>query len=165
MHLDNATERHNLAAYLRTNLTAAAGLQDQELLQMVQGFPGVLHYWLSDIQRLQMKGKNALVQIAADAQGYRYGDFKVLLPALSKNERILAMRLALMPRLNEAHWRNFKDLVFDGLEDGDEMVVELNIKRVLEDGTYPTYGHETRHSAARRCFLENKILQTILVRE
>ncbi len=165
MHLEDPTEKHNLAAYLRIKIKAAVGLKDEELFQMVQGFPGVLNYWLSDIKREQMGDKNDMAQVAADAQAYRYPEFGALLPALSKDERILAIRLALMPRLNQELWLNYKEIILHEFNDGEGLVDELNIKRVMEAGSYPTYGHETRHSAARYWYLENKSLQNILVRE
>ena len=137
MHLTDAKVKHNLAAYLRTNIKAAIGLKDEDLFRMVQGFPGVLNYWLSEIQRGQMRDKNDMARVAADAHAYRYREFDALLPALTKDERIIAIRLALMPRLNQELWRSLKDIILHGFYDGDGLVDELNFKRVLEGGTYP----------------------------
>ena len=78
MHLDDATERHNIAAYVRNKIPAANLADDEKLLRMVNAFPGVLDDWLRGTHQ-RMKNLDDMAKVALDAQAYRYREFDTLL--------------------------------------------------------------------------------------
>jgi hypothetical protein len=66
------------------------------------------------------------------------------------------VRLALFPRLKSEDWIDYKEILLEGID--DELLLALRDKKVLEEDY--AYGHETRHLAARRWFLEHLRAQT-----
>jgi len=164
MHLGDPLEQHNLIVRVRTQVTAAQNIEDADLLEMLQAFPGVLDVWLSEAKRGQMKDAIDMRRVAVDAQAYRYREFETLFPKLSVSERRLAIRLAVLPRLNADLWQLLNPIVLDGGL-SEITVDELNLRHVLEGGIFPSYGHDTRHAAAQRWFLVKMDYRSLVVRE
>ncbi len=149
MHLETALEQHNLTAFVRTRIPHARQIADANLLSMVQGFPGVLDFWSQAAQQINSDGE--MEKMAEDAHAHRYREFDVLLRNLPPAEHTLAIRLAVAPRLDASAWSALQAVLLDGC--ARSSLDQLAAKRVLEAGDPPGYGHETRHSAARRRFL------------
>jgi hypothetical protein len=163
MHLNNATEQHNLTAFIRTKVAAASGLDDRLLLGMLQSFPGVLNFWLSDALCQEMKDAKDMARVAQDAQAYRYREFDILFPQLPPAERRLAIRLAIFPRLDSGKWQLFRAILLDGISESS--VDELNIRHVLVGGDFPAYGHETRYTAIRHWLLNKPEYRSMVAGE
>jgi tetratricopeptide (TPR) repeat protein len=69
----------------------------------------------------------------------------------------LAVRLAFFPRLDASTWERFQVFLTDGL--GEDLWFDLVKSHVLENPAggspdFPSYGHDTRHAAAWRWFVE-----------
>ena len=148
MHLGDEEERRRMLGHVRAELSAAQCLAPQDLLGLVDGFPGVVGRWLHPAHREKLNDRPALAQAAADAQDYRYREFERLWPKLSSQERVFAARLAFLHRLDESTWPSLKEVLLGGL-DGFAWHPLVD-QGVLANDTYPSYGHDTRHAAARR---------------
>jgi hypothetical protein len=152
MNFGDSTTRYVFADFLRDRLTNLKGVTDDQFLQLVDGFPGVVSGWLSPSNRLEMTSFSDLRRVADAAQQYRYFEFDELLQPCSTNERKLAVRLALFAHLDSEGWSTYKYILLpEGID--DELLLALRDKKVLEEDY--AYGHETRHVAARRWFLEH----------
>ncbi len=162
MDLADVAERQRMLNCLRERVMATRDVDDDKIIGMVAGFPGVLNYWMSDGNRQAMADTNDLQSIAAEAQAYRYREFEELLAGLSDGNLTLALRLALFPRLDEFGWRAFRAILLHDLD--ESLIHELSIRQVLAGREFPTFGHETRHAAAQRWFVTHNRYGT-LVRE
>lgn len=152
MHLDS-DEQKRMMMHLRSCIPALEGLDDASVLKQIEGFPGVLDHWLSPSNRVRMRGFADLKQQARDAQDYRYREFDRLFPDLSRVERTCCVRLAFLPRMDEVAWEALQGLIL-GTED-ESLLDELRAKGILEHALdYPTFGHDTRHAAADRWFMQ-----------
>ena len=152
MTFAGAKERNRLIAYVRENVPAARHASDDELFNSINGYPGVVSDWVSRGTKMHSLGE--LVDTAADAQANRYSEFKQLLRALSGPEQMLAASLAFLPRLDADRWMLLQSIAFD--ESIGRAKRELVYRGVLERQPYATYGHDTRHQAARSWFLTHK---------
>ncbi len=161
--LSVAGERDRLVAYLHAQVPATGQLPGPELLKMVDGFPGVVSRWMSDVNRDTMRTVDDLDRQALTAQTLRYLEFDQLLDKLEDRHRTFAARLAFLPRMEEQRWPTFRQTL---LGDASESIVDdLIAWHVLENAGYPTYGHDTRHAAARSWFRDNQINLTRRVAE
>lgn len=111
MTLEDADSRARLADYVRHSVPAAAGAEDEAILQLIDGYPGVLYQWTSDYQKANMQTLPDLEKIAADAQTYRFRELADLLPALDGDRRRVAIRLALLPLGASEAWAALKPLL------------------------------------------------------
>ena len=143
---------------LRTAVPAARHVSEKMLLKWIDGFPGVLARW----RKVQPTGRQQFQSLAADAHACRYQEFKVTLPELTEDERRLAIRLAIFPRLDRLGWDTYSDILLEG-ELKEELLDTLYEKRVLEGDEGTNYGHETRHEAVRLWLLkpDNKYRQHV----
>ncbi|MEM7226188.1 MAG: hypothetical protein AAF495_24635 [Pseudomonadota bacterium] len=73
-----------------------------------------------------------------------------LLPTLSSQELVFAVRLSCLPRLDEVSWMLIRDQLFGDL--AVDTFQGLINALVLEDAPYPSLGPDLRHWAARRWF-------------
>lgn len=99
MNLD-AREKNALVKYVRKQVSAAAAAQPETLLQMIDGYPGVIYRWTSEYQAENMRSAKDLASVAKDAQEYRFAELDRILPCLTTQERSLAIRLALSSGYN-----------------------------------------------------------------
>lgn len=140
---------------LRASIPALKGLADESIFPLIAGFPGVLSHWLSPSNRRAMQGYADLEKQATDAQDYRYREFETLFPHLSGSERGFCARLAFLPRLDEIAWQSLQNLIL-GTE-SESLIDDLIGRGLLDpDGHAPGYGHDTRHAAAARWFMQNQ---------
>lgn len=154
LDLSAAAERARLLDHIRQQVPAAGAPSDDSLIHMIDGFPGVVGRWLSEANRLSMQTDNDLKREAADAQTLRYHEFNELLPKLGAEGRTLAARLAFFPRLDAERWQTFRPILLDGLN--ESVIDDLVQCHVLEDALFPTFGHDTRHAAARRWYCDQQ---------
>jgi len=161
MHLDQEQERDRMMHFVRAQVPTATEANGDRLLQLIDRFPGVLERWLSGTHRETMESMEDLERVAADAQRFRYREFDKLLPGLPPDQRRLAMRICDLPQMDESAWWAYEGMLVSGLEPG--LVDELSIAGVLETTVpAPSFGHDTRHQAARVWFAERPQFQGAL---
>jgi hypothetical protein len=109
MHLDQDDLRTALTAYVRSRVPAASHLTDEELLNIIAGYPGTVGRWTDPLNPRKLTTTNELRALAGDANSWRYKELNDLLTSLSKHERELAVRLALLPSTSsDQGWRPLK---------------------------------------------------------
>jgi hypothetical protein len=161
MHLEeDVTTRAALLAHLRETVSATATLRDEELLEMISGYPRVVARWTDRYNAQRMSSSNDLKRVADDANAYRFPEFDVLLLRLSEGgklsdgEQRLAIRLALLPATSNAeNWKALRSVMLEGVEAPD--LDGLKRKQVLESSPPPSYGHAKRGEAALEWCLKN----------
>ena len=153
-------EQTRLLTTIRGLLPSGARVEDAELLGLLDGYPGVLARWRDSKSKLSQAPDvlQALKGYAADAQSYRYREFDVLLPQLRGDALRLAIRLALVPRLDESTWKVLQPILNDGLP--PDTWRQLVRDGVLDRATrnFPSYGHDTRYRAIRQKLLSHETL-------
>ena len=156
MDLRDPAEQARLADYLARRVPATREAGRSETLELLAGLPAVLHRWLE----AKPATADELARLADDA---RRGAYPELRPLLLEQCRESVRRagflaaLALVPRMNdEETWRLLSPVLLDGVARG--AVDELREQGVLEEVEGLTgvasYGHETRHDAATRAWLD-----------
>jgi tetratricopeptide (TPR) repeat protein len=158
LDLSSEQERQALLRYLKLRVPATADASEEELTELIGGFPGVLSRWITGSS--SMTDLAALRRIAADAHAFRYTDLEGALRALldskdkNKDARVLCARVAFLPRLNRPSWEGCRAAVLAGIDPTvlDDLVGTV-LERHPEDIRIPSFGHETRHAAARHCIV------------
>jgi len=158
MDLEDAKEKSDLLAHVRARFPAAEGVTDEILLQMIGGekqeeheyFAGVIGRW-REAPKDNITTADGLKEIALEAQDYRYGELEPLFDALEGDARKLAIRLALLPRMNTDWWETIQEAVFSGC-DADVLcdLEDSGLLLPINAQGFPTFGHDTRHTAAQR---------------
>jgi hypothetical protein len=145
MHLDESSGSA-LAGYVRDIVPVAAKASDAELLDMVSGYPGTVLRWTGLYRSRRLESVADMKEAAANAQAYRYTEFDELLPKLSESERLLSMRLALMPACGNAEdWKALKAVALERVRGRD--LDALRNAEILESVSPPSYGHAKRLEA------------------
>ncbi len=164
LDLRDPTEQRRLADYLASRVPAAGEVGQATTLELLGGLPSVLHRWLE----ARPETPEEFVRLADDA---RRGAYPELRPRFLEQcqERVrtagLLAGLAILPRINDDEiWRTLSPVLLDGVE--DDAVQALRARGVLEAAEgfadVPAYGHETRHDAARRIWLnDDSVLQAM----
>src|SRR5262249_18431781 len=116
--------------------------------------PGAINFWTNENKRTSMNGLDDLRREAENAQALRYVDLNRILGEAEGSERAFLARIALLPRLDVASWQDLKEVVLQGLDDVPED--DLKDNGTLSHELFPTFGHDSRHSAARRWFAVHK---------
>lgn len=153
MHLDTPDAQRQLLDTLHNALPFSATLPGNELLTLLDGYPGTLARWLATNVPPPVTTYARLAQLADDANSYRYPEFDSELRLL-KEFRPLAMRIALLPYAATAEgYRKLRvELLASATGAGLD---ELKTAGVLENSSPPSYGHTKRADAARAWFLAN----------
>jgi hypothetical protein len=153
MHLDESSGSA-LAGYVRHIVPAATKASDAELLDMISGYPGTVLQWTGLYRSRRLESLADMEEAAANAQAYRYTEFEELLPKLSESERLLSMRLALMPACGDAEgWKALKAIALEGARGRD--LDALRNAEVLESVSPPSYGHAKRLEAVLGWFTDH----------
>lgn len=152
--LSESAEARRLVEYLQKTVPATNNCLPPAILALVDGFPGVISSWTSEVNLSSMLSFEDLQRQAVDAHNYRYPEFDVLLPRVGESRRLLAARLAFFPNFNLPAWAVFRETVFaeHPVTDFDGLVDD----KVLADSDLPTFGHDTRHAAALSWFTINQ---------
>jgi tetratricopeptide (TPR) repeat protein len=154
IELSDASEGERLCAFVKTSIPAAKGVSAERILDLVDGFPGVLSFWTNTYNSTGMRQYADLRTQAANAHVLRYLELEQQLEAVKDPVWLRSlMILACLPRLTADTWA----LVSSTLPD----VAEPTLPDMADSGLvlneqFPTYGHDTRHEAAFRWFYENK---------
>jgi hypothetical protein len=147
-------EQARVVDFVRAQVPAAKGVSDERIVDMIDGYPGVLGFWLDDTTRREMRTPDDLSRQAGNAQALRYIELDHLLATLAEPALSLAARLTVFPRLDAANWANFSAILLaDGPDDPFYALVDGGI---LVDEAFPTFGHDTRYVAARRWFIAHQ---------
>ncbi len=150
----DATEIARLLRFVRERMPAAREVADDALADMIDGYPGVLDFWLREAANHGVRDAQELAAQARNAHALRYREFKHLLTGLKEPALSLAARLTVFPRLDAAGWARFsKILLADGPDDPFYALVDA---KILADARFPTFGHDTRHVAARRWLVDKE---------
>ncbi len=147
-------EGYRLTAFVRRTVPAAVNESDDDLLGLIDGYPGVVYQWTRDYQRAHMQTLIDLQEVADDAQEYRFSDLSELLPELGGDRRRLAIRLALLP---VGDGELFGPLASEILANfAQDSVDDLRLSGVLEHSDPPSFGHAKRWEAAWAWFVEHR---------
>ncbi|HEY4989355.1 MAG TPA: hypothetical protein VII09_06075, partial [Opitutaceae bacterium] len=142
MDLASQDEKARLLAYVRICLPKASEVTDEQILGILEAYPATLERWA---ENPELSTPAELKAAADDARYFLYDELHQSLPALTKGQRTLAMRLCLLPRMAPAPWELLRGLVEEGLEkDGWLDCCESGL---FMNEPYPTFGHDTRHQA------------------
>ena len=155
MALEHGGSRERMLRYVRHNVPAAAAAEDDAILNLIDGYPGVIYQWTSDYQRAHMNSLDELIKVAADAQNYRFSELDQLLPPLDGDQRRMSIRLALVPLGEAKAWSALKEELLDGLL-GDDLIDDLALAGVLEETDPPSFGHPKRLEAIRKWLVEHR---------
>ena len=115
MELSDAVERQRLMTSIRQTVPATKSVSDDQLLDMIDSYPGVVSFWTGKANRSAMATTEDLRMVAQNAQGGRYAELDGLLRSLPEARCALAARFAFLPRLDEARWEALQELVLDGV--------------------------------------------------
>ncbi|MGI5940449.1 MAG: hypothetical protein ACOX8V_07195, partial [Thermoleophilia bacterium] len=147
MDLSDPGEQSGLIKYLNEVVPVTNRLEPEEILKPIDGHPGVISRWRdappATIEELRNLAK------AAHAYSYEELGRDFQTKAGKRPARQVLARLALLPQLHtDGLWKALEPLVMGGIDDdvADDLVAERILYR--EDGSL-TYGHLTRHEAAR----------------
>lgn len=154
MNLTDAKERGRIVHFVQENVRAARDRSEQEILGAIDGYPGVLNFWKGSRTPSALQTWNELAEQARNAQALRYIELDHLLDGLPDDQHAFAARLALFPRLDAERWTLFQQILL--ADPPVELFHALVDAGVLVDEDFPTYGHDTRHVAARRWFIEHR---------
>ncbi|HUN58209.1 MAG TPA: hypothetical protein VMU41_08850, partial [Candidatus Binataceae bacterium] len=147
MDLSEPSEERRLISFLRERVLAVAGLEDRRILEHVAGFPGVVQRWTEEGQPEWMRSEADLKKVADDAQRYRFRELEKLLPALSDDQRKIAIRLALVPfSTSSDRWERLRKLITNGVP--AKILDELGRSGALVSTRPPSFGHDKRLEAA-----------------
>ncbi len=157
MALRDADEARRLVDYLASEVPATRAIEPALTLKLLDGRPGVLHRWIA----MKPETPEELERLADDAQLQRYPELRALFLERCRSAPRVACflaALAVLPRLNdESVWRPLSRVLLADLD--PETVSRLQADGVLEavDGAdgVPSYGHVTRHDAARHRWLSD----------
>jgi hypothetical protein len=154
MHLSTDSEQSRLITYINDIVPITRNVAKDELLALIDGYPGVIYHWKQPYQAKNMQTCDDLRAIAADAMMYRFREFEYLLPGLTKEQRICTIRLAIIPLpLNHEAWKFVSDIVLYNLP-VDELD-EIKRNGILEAIDPPTFGHSKRRDAVESWIAEN----------
>ena len=146
MHLEDPQASSELLRFVRDRIAITNDLPDDDLLDLIAGYPEVVHRW---IIAPRIASRDTLQALADDAHQYRFSELKKLLPTLSGSERLLAMRLALLPSSDaRLVWEKLEAVLMEDCRPVDRDA--LRRKGILESSTPPSYGHGKRYEAAQR---------------
>ena len=154
MHLNSTGEADRLVAHVQAHVDAAKEVSPEEILRLVGGHPGVVKFWLDSAAAGEMRSREDMQAKAQLAHSLRYVDLENRLDGLTGHHLSLAARLAVSAQFSESSW----DRLGKAFLRDDELAVldDLCVGAVLEDRPYPTYGHDTRHSAAADWFVAHR---------
>jgi len=166
LDLREVAEQRRLADYLASRVPAAREVEQAAILELLDGLPGILHTWLEAAPETP----DELVRLADDARHGVYPDLRPrFLEQCREGVRTAGFLagLAILPRMNDDEtWRSLSPVLLDGVQ--HDAVQALCARGVLEaaegcDASVPGYGHETRHDAARRTWLDDDggVLRTV----
>lgn len=157
LDLSLESDRSSLCAHVRREIPAASQLSDDAILQLVGGFAGVLFFWSQTNRRINLTVPSELQRLAEDAQVVRYSELPQLFAKLRDAQLHCAAAIVSLPQLDASKWNALRQLLAAKFDAGDSTLDDLTACGLLDSNSLaPTLGHQTRHLAARRWFLEER---------
>jgi hypothetical protein len=151
MDLGDEAERRRVIGFLheQPQLRALENIGDDRVLGLIGGYPRVISRWVAEDARESARTFDGLEHLARQANEFRYHDLEKLLLGLDGDWRKLALRVALVPLVEDADvWRVLRSAVLDDLR--ASCLDDLKNKNVLDARAEPPgFGHPTRRDAAR----------------
>jgi tetratricopeptide (TPR) repeat protein len=151
MNLDSPEERVRMLTDIRSEVHGARLLSDEELTKRIDGFPGAISRLKEDGFNINTAEECKNVLLAA--HDLRYPEFDRLFEATTNEQKKLAARLAYFPRVSNRQWQLVRPILLAELP--ETSIHALIDTQILDDVSFPTYGHDARHTAARRWFVQN----------
>ena len=161
----DSTAGQSVTAALRAWIPAATKtLTDDAILEILDGFPGTLKRWLDERPGTEPE----LRRVAEASRSATYLALEQALEQLMGSPSLanVAARIALLPPLqSETAWSAVRDAV---VNPEDETIQQLLALQILDastsslTGTYPSFGHITRHEAARSWFYRNEVGRVVI---
>ena len=165
MDLSDPTEHRGFLDYLAFEVPAVRVVGPAIALQLLDGRPGVLHRWLS----IKPETPHDLERLADDARADQYPELRALFVEHCRTApRVGAFlaTLAVLPQMNdEAVWRCLSAVLLDDLGEATVSMLQADgtLERLDDTAVVPSYGHATRHEAARDAWLkgDEPVLRTV----
>jgi hypothetical protein len=154
MDLAAEAERRRLISYLRAQpqLRAIENIADRVVLNLIDGYPGVIHRWIVEDPEETERSFDDLEHLAAEAKRGHYRDLEQRLLGLDGDERKLAVRVALAPQVADPDtWEVLRSVILTDLDPNS--LDDLRDANVLwRESEPPSFGHSVRRDAARQFF-------------
>jgi len=155
MALSDQSEEARLIAFLRRCIPAAVTLDDQTIVNLVAGYPGVIYRWMTEGRPDQIKTVGDLTRVAHDAQNYRFRELEELLNGLQGDQRKMAIRIALVPSIaSQDTWQALRKAIIGEIT--EEVFDDLHNSGVLEVADPPAFGHSKRSETALDLLVEHR---------
>ena len=119
MDLVTKTERQRLVAFLHAQpqLRAIENVDDKRVLELVGGYPRVISRWVAADARDTARTFDRLARLAQEANEFRYRDLEKLLLALDGDRHRMAVRIGLVPLVEDADaWRALRPVILADLD-------------------------------------------------
>ncbi|MFN7976378.1 MAG: hypothetical protein U0166_29270, partial [Acidobacteriota bacterium] len=141
MALDQ-NEAARLLLYCQRTVPATKHLTQEALLDLVDGYPGVVEAWTS-VHNSDINSIADLARVAADSHADRFPDIVARLKALDAAQRELITRIVLLPMAADPSlWPELRHLVLGTLP--ASQLDDLRNAGVLESVDPPSFGHPRR---------------------
>ncbi len=149
MDLPDAAEQRRMVGFLRPQVPGIWNSDDDAVMELVGGYPRVIDRWLADDSRDKARTLDGLRDLVRESIQYRYSDLETLLMALDGDRRKLAVRLALVPLVEDASaWSALRPVLLADID--TDALDDLKDRNILDrDAECPNFGHPTRRDAAR----------------
>jgi len=161
MDIDDLVEHDRLISYLHETIPVTKQIETGDLLVLLDHYPGTLRRW----QQAQPTDKMQLLQLAKDAQSYRYRELFPIFESLYSNDLDLfdiAARMALLPESVYRGTGNPYESIVLG-ESSAEALDHLSNCGFLErsdDGAHYSFGLTSRYYHAKSTFLNQQTWST-----
>jgi lipoprotein NlpI len=122
-------------------------------LKLLNDYPGTLARWMTE----SPSSLKDLARLAHEAEQKQYTQLLSQLRQLCDQERSIfrvAVRLAFLPAMRQDSWPALKAIVIDNQTPADALA-DLQKFKVLQEQNPPSFGHDTRLTAARH-FIETE---------
>ena len=150
MELTALAEQDRLFLWLHEVVPGTKELDADILIQMLDGFPGILRRWKD---RPDIIDEEEFQALAEAAQAYRYQEVGNILEELRVNNRELlefAIRLVMLPEYtSEEEWQPFINVI---LKDEKNLSILTDLRKfgLLEDDRFPCFGLTARYEFCQR---------------
>lgn len=145
----DSAESIRLIEYIRRNVACTDHFSTEQLLAMVDGFPGVLYRWFSANRTRTIRTPEDLVRLREEAFAYRYDDLQNIFEALNERQRMIVNTLSTCPILTDYFgWEHLGTILLDDVST-DELDA-LRKKELLVTTIPPNLGHPTRAAAIHK---------------
>jgi len=159
-------DQARLLEHLHQRLPASRTASEEALMELVNGFPGVIHWWLERPDRPVFETFADLASAASDAHQLLYRELGELLARLSTTEQRLAARIALLPEISDTETSLAFKARLPTCERDRETLESLQAKGILDPTvSFPSFGHSSRYEAAGRYLREDPLLAPALALE